>query len=106
MFSFIPDKDIRAFTLGLKILSYSPYLTQNVKKRNPEKLHPSVFKHFCKLFFLNKLERAVDGAPSQIPMLKFLTSPALPSPTPVHDPGNRMKILFNMFSIFYLWEHT
>ena len=32
--------------------------------------------------------------------------PAPPSPTPGHDLGNRMQILFNMFSIFYLWEHT
>ena len=51
----------------------------------------------------DQLEQAVDGAPSQIPTLKFFTPP---SPTPVHEPGNRMKILFNMFSIFYLWEHT
>ena len=42
------------------------------------------------------LERTVDGMPSQIPTLKFL------SPTPGHEPGNRMKIMFNMFSIFYL----
>ena len=47
----------------------------------------------------DRLERAVDGAPSQIPTLKFLT-PQVPSPG--HDLGNRMKILFNMFSIFYL----
>ena len=53
-----------------------------------------------------ELERAVDGAPSQIPTQKFLTPPAPLSPTPGHDLGNRMKILFNMFSIFYLWEHT
>ena len=26
--------------------------------------------------------------------------------TPGHDLGNRMKILFDMFSIFYLWEYT
>ena len=36
----------------------------------------------------------------------FDSPPAPPSPTPGHDLGNRMKILFNMFSIFYLWEHT
>ena len=48
------------------------------------------------------LERAVDGTPSQIPTLKFLAPPAPTSPTPGHDPGNKMKILFNMFSIFYL----
>ena len=27
-------------------------------------------------------------------------------PGAIIDLGNRMKILFNMFSIFYLWEHT
>ena len=47
-------------------------------------------------------ERAVNGAPSQIPTLKFLTPPAPRTPTPGHDLGNRIKILFNMFSIFYL----
>ena len=53
-----------------------------------------------------KLERAVDGVPSQIPTLIFFTPPEPRKPTPGHDLGNRMKILFNMFSIFYLWEHT
>ena len=51
---------------------------------------------------VRKLERAVDGAPSQILTLKFLTPPAPHSPTPKYDLGNRMNILFNMFSIFYL----
>ena len=46
----------------------------------------------------------IDGAPSQIPTLKFFTPPAPTSPYPGYDPGNRMKILFNMFSIFYLKE--
>ena len=58
------------------------------------------------LILITKLERAVDGAPSQIPTLKFLTPPAPHSPKPGHDLGNRMEILFNMFSNFYLWEHT
>ena len=49
-----------------------------------------------------KLECAVDGAPLQIPALKFLTPQAHRRPTPGHDLANRMKILFNMFSIFYL----
>ena len=48
-----------------------------------------------------KIERAVDGAPWQIPTLKFLTPPAPCSPTPGHDLGNRMKILFNLSG-----EHT
>ena len=48
-----------------------------------------------------KPERAVDGAPSQIPTLKFFTPPASRSPSPGHDLGNRMKILFNMFFIFF-----
>ena len=50
----------------------------------------------------DKLECAVDGAPSQVPTLKFLTHPAPQVPTLGHEPSNRMKILFNMFSIFYL----
>ena len=47
--------------------------------------------------FIENLERAVDRAPSQIPSLKFFTSP---SPIPGHKPGNRIKILFNMLFIF------
>ena len=43
---------------------------------------------------------AVDGAPSQIPTLKFFT-PSTPKSHPWRDPGNRMKILFNMFSIYF-----
>ena len=50
----------------------------------------------------DKLECAVDGAPSQIPTLKFLTHQAHQVPTLGHEPSNRMKILFNMFSIYYL----
>ena len=54
----------------------------------------------------HKLERAVDVAPSQIPTLKFLTPPPAPtSPTPGHDSGNRMKIMFNMF-LSLLCENT
>ena len=52
------------------------------------------------------LERAVDGVPSLIPTLKILTLPAPWSPTPGHDLGNRVKILFILLSIFYLCEHT
>ena len=49
-----------------------------------------------------KLECAVDGAPSQIPTLKFLT-PQHPKVPPLgHDPGNKMKIPSNLFSIFSL----
>ena len=40
------------------------------------------------------------------PHAKVFDSPSTRSPNPGHDLGNRMKILFNMFSIFYLWEHT
>ena len=46
------------------------------------------------------------GGASQIPTLNFFTPPSTRSPTSGHDPGNIMKILFNMFPIFYLWEHT
>ena len=39
-------------------------------------------------------------------MIKFLT-PSAPQVSPLrHDTGNRMKILINMFSIFYFWEHA
>ena len=48
----------------------------------------------------NKLERAVDGATSQIPTLKLLT-PAPQVPPLGHDPGDRMKIPFDMIHIFY-----
>ena len=53
----------------------------------------------------DKLKRAVDGAPSQIRTLKLMTPPPPPAPqvSPLgHGPGLRMKILFNMFYIFYL----
>ena len=53
-----------------------------------------------------KLERAVAGAPSQIPTLIFFTPPAPRSPTPGQDLGNRMKILFNMFFIFFIFVRT
>ena len=53
-----------------------------------------------------ELEHAVDEAPSQIPMLKFLTPSAPQVPPLRHDTDNRMKTLFNMFCIFYLWEHS
>ena len=36
------------------------------------------------------------------PHAKVFDSLAPHGPTPGHDLGNRMKILFNMFSIFYL----
>ena len=50
-----------------------------------------------------KLECAVKRcAPSLIPTLKFFDPPASPSLPLGLDPCNRMKILFNMFSIFYL----
>ena len=40
------------------------------------------------------------------PHAKAFDSPA-PQVQPLgHDPSNRMKILFNMSSIFYLWEHA
>ena len=45
-----------------------------------------------------KLERAVDGAPSQITTLKCLTHPHPASHAPHlgHDAGTRMKIPFDM----------
>ena len=51
-----------------------------------------------------ELECAVDGAPSQIPTLKFLT-PQHPQVPPLgHDPSNRIKILFNIIS--FICENT
>ena len=45
------------------------------------------------------------GRHRKSPRLSFW--PQHPQVPPLgHDPSNRMKILFNMFSIFYLWEHT
>ena len=50
----------------------------------------------------------MDGEPLQMPTLKFLTSPAPCSLIPGHDFGNRIKLLFNMFSIFFIFvrSHT
>ena len=65
----------------------------------------AVFAQYFKLKYIeNKLELecTVDGVPSQIPMLKFLIHPAPQVPPLGHDPSNRVKILFNMFTIFYL----
>ena len=51
-----------------------------------------LYKKLCD--YILKLERAVDETPSQNPTLKLLTPPAPRSPTPGHDLGNRIKILF------------
>ena len=40
------------------------------------------------------------------PHAKILDPQPPPSHIPEHDPGDRMKILFDMFYISYLWEHT
>ena len=47
-----------------------------------------------------KLDRTVDGAPSQIPMLKFLTSQHPQVPLLGHDLGHRMKISVDVFHVF------
>ena len=55
-----------------------------------------------------KLECAVDGTPLQIPTLKFLTPKHAQVPPLGHDPtdpGNRMKISFNMF-LSFICENT
>ena len=54
----------------------------------------------------DQLECAVNGVPSQIHTLKFLTHPAPQVPPLGHELSNRMKILSNMFSIFYFKERT
>ena len=46
------------------------------------------------------------GRHRKSPRSSFWLPPAPTSPASGHDPGNNMKILFNMFSIFYLWWHT
>ena len=48
-----------------------------------------------------KLERAVDD-----PHAKVIDPLAPQVPLRGHDPGNRMKIPFNMFAIIYLSTHT
>ena len=50
----------------------------------------------------NTTRMCSQWAPSQTPTLKFLTHPAPQVPPSGHHPSNRMEILFNMFSIFYL----
>ena len=47
-----------------------------------------------------QLEHAVDGAPSQIPSLKFLTPPAPRSPTPGHDLATEWKFCSICFLSF------
>ena len=47
----------------------------------------------------------MDGAPLQIPTLKFLTPPSNHKSHPGHDPGNRMKILINIF-LSFICENT
>ena len=46
------------------------------------------------------------GRHRKSPRLSFWSSQHPQVPPLGHDPSNRMKILFNMFSIFYLWEHA
>ena len=90
----------RAKILDLFIIDKNVIVTKIIYSSN---LGASDYVCFWQnLTVMSLLEPAVDGAPSQIPMLKFLTPQAPRSPTPGHDLGNRMKILFNMFSIFYL----
>ena len=48
-----------------------------------------------------KLERAVDGAPSQIPTLRFMTPPAPCSPTPGYDHSVQY-----VFYLLFVRTHT
>ena len=50
----------------------------------------------------DKLECAVDGAPSQIPTLKFLNHPAPKVPHLGHDSSNRLIIDSSVQYVFYL----
>ena len=65
-----------------------------------------IMRHFISFHIVckGKLECAVDGAPSQIPTLKFLTPQHPLVPTLGHGPSNRIKILFNIFS--FICENT
>ena len=92
-------------TVGLLYLFFRLPDPKSEKKIPVNQLIKKIWPHAKKCLqcnFKGILERAVDGVPSQIPTLKFLTPLAPRSPIPGHDLGNRMKILFNMFSIFYL----
>ena len=57
------------------------------------------------LICLIQLERAVDGAPSQIPTVKFLT-PTIKVPSLGHDPGDTMINPFDMFYNVFVRTHT
>ena len=52
----------------------------------------------------DKLECAVDGAPSQIPTLKFLTHPAPQVPTLGHEPSNNS--VQYLFYLLFVRTHT
>ena len=66
----------------------------------------TIFTIFVLVENKKKLECAVDGAPSQIPTLKFLTPPPQhPGVPPLgYDPSHRIKILFYIISL--ICEHT
>ena len=53
-----------------------------------------------------KLERAVDGALSQMPTLKILTPQHPQVPPLANDSRNRIKIMFNMFSLLFVTTHA
>ena len=53
-----------------------------------------------------KLERAVDGAPSQMPTLKILTPQHPQVPPLANDSRNRIRIMFNIFSLLFVTTHA
>ena len=66
-------------------------------------------KNMFKLMYTNnnnKLERAVDGAPSQIPTLKFLTPPAPAVPTRGMTLATEWKFCSIRFLSFFVRTHT
>ena len=60
--------------------------------------------NYCKI--KKKLERAVDGAPSQIPTLKFLTPPSPTSPTPGHDLQQNENSVRYVLYLLFVRTHT
>ena len=53
-----------------------------------------IFHLRCRRKFKKKLEIAVDGVPSQIPTLKFLTPLQHPQVSSLgHDPGDRISFI-------------
>ena len=76
-----------------------------IKEMSKLQLHTVTLDHVIKLQLITVTiltRMCIDGAPSHIPALKFLTHQHPQVPPLGHDPSNGMKILLTIFSIFYL----